>query len=124
MPTGNERILFVDDEKSIVNLTSKMLERLGYTVTAKTSSTETLETFRTQPDNFDLIISDMSMPDITGDNLAKELQQIRPEIPIILCTGYSERINDEKAKSIGVQALVMKPIVKNALAKTIRSVLD
>ncbi len=124
IPTGIERILLVDDEKAIVNLTSKMLERLGYTVTAKTSSTDMLETFRYQPDNFDLIISDMSMPNITGDKLAKELQQIKPDIPIILCTGYSERINEEKAKSIGVRALVMKPIVKSVLAKTIRNVLD
>jgi PAS domain S-box-containing protein len=123
-PTGCERILFVDDEKSIADMTSQMLKRLGYTVTVKTSSMDTLETFRAQPDNFDLIISDMSMPGITGDKLAKELQKIRPDIRIILCTGHSERINDEKAKSIGVRALVMKPIVKNELAKTIRKVLD
>jgi CheY-like chemotaxis protein len=124
MPTGYERILFVDDEESIADMTGQMLKRLGYTVTVKTSSMDTLETFRAQPDNFDLIISDMSMPGITGDKLAKELQTVRPNIPIILCTGYSERINDEKAKSIGVRALVMKPIVKNELAKTIRKVLD
>jgi CheY-like chemotaxis protein len=124
IPTGNERILFVDDEKSIANPTSRMLERLGYTVTVKASSTDTLEAFRTQPDNFDLIISDTTMPNMTGDKLAKELLQIRPDIPIILCTGFSEKINDEKAKSIGVRALVMKPIVKSVLAKTIRKVLD
>ncbi len=124
IPKGNERILFVDDETSIVDMTSQTLERLGYTVTAKTSSTDALETFRTRPDNFDLIISDMTMPEITGDKLAKELQKIHPEIPIILCTGHSERIDDEKAKSIGVRALVMKPIVKSVLAKTIRKILD
>ena len=105
-------------------MTRHMLDRLGYKVTSQTSSTYALEIFRTRPDYFDLIISDMTMPNITGDRLAKELQQIRPDIPIILCTGYSERIDDEKAKSIGVRALVMKPIVKSALAKTIRKVLD
>ncbi len=124
IPTGNERILFVDDEKAIANMASQMLERLGYIVTTRTSSMDTLETFRTRPDNFDLIISDMSMPEITGDKLAKEFQQIRPDIPIILCTGFSERIDDEKAKSIGVRALVMKPIVKSELAKIIRKILD
>lgn len=101
-----------------------MLGRLGYTVTAKTNSTDAIETFRNQPDNFDLIISDMTMPDITGDKLAKELKTIRPDIPIILCTGFSEQIDDEKAKLIGIQSLVMKPIVKSSLAKTIRKVLD
>ncbi len=124
MPTGYERILFVDDEKSITDMTSRILKRLGYTVTVKTSSMDTLATFRARPDNFDLIISDMSMPGMTGDKLAKELRTIRPNIPIILCTGHSERINDEKAKAIGVRALVMKPIVKNELARTIRKVLD
>ncbi|MHC4266906.1 MAG: ATP-binding response regulator [Planctomycetota bacterium] len=124
IPTGNERILFVDDEESITNMASQMLERLGYTVTAKTNSTDALETFRNQPDNFDLIISDMTMPDTTGDKLTKKLLTIRPDIPIILCTGFSEQINVEKAKLIGVQSLVMKPIVKSVLAKTIRNVLD
>jgi PAS domain S-box-containing protein len=124
IPTGNERILFVDDDNSIANMTGQMLKRLGYIVTIRNSSTDTLKTFRTRPDNFDLIISDISMPEITGDKLAMELQKIRPEIPIILCTGNSERVNDAKAKSIGVKALVMKPIVKSVLAKTIRKVLD
>ncbi len=123
IPTGNERILFVDDEHSIAKMVNQMLERLGYIVTVRTSSMDTLETFRTRPDNFDLVISDMSMPEITGDKLAKELKKIRPDIPIILCTGHSDRINDEKAKSIGARALVMKPIVKSVLAKTIRNVL-
>ncbi|MDM8517213.1 response regulator [Desulfobacterales bacterium HSG16] len=124
VPTGDERILFIDDEKSIVDMAIQMLEQFGYTVTAKTSSADALETFRTRPDKFDLIISDISMPEITGDKLAKELLQIRPDIPIILCTGYSSRINDEKAKEIGIRDLVMKPIVKSVLAKTIRKVLD
>ncbi len=124
IPTGNEKILFVDDEEAILSMTSEMLERLGYTVTPKSSGMDILETFQAQPESFDLIISDMTMPNITGDKLAERLQQIRPDIPIILCTGFSDRINDEKAKSIGIRALVMKPIVKSVLAKTIRKVLD
>ncbi len=122
--TGTERILFVDDEQAIANVTSQILERLGYTVTTRTSSVDTLETFKARPDSFDLVISDMTMPEITGDKLAKQLKQIRPDIPIILCTGFSDRIDDEKAKSIGVTALVMKPIVKSVLAKAIREILD
>ncbi len=124
IPTGNEKILFVDDEASIVDMTGQMLKRLGYAVTAKTSSLDALATFKTQPGKFDLIISDMTMPDMTGDQLAQELLKIRPDIPIILCTGFSERINDEKSKLIGIQALVVKPVDKTDLAGTIRKVLD
>ncbi len=124
IPKGNERILFVDDEISIVNMVHQILERLGYEVTTKTSSTDTLELFRTRPDHFDLIISDMTMPNMMGDRLAKEMLKIRPDIPIILCTGYSDRVDDEKTKSIGARAYVMKPVVKSELAKTIRKVLD
>jgi len=123
-PTGNERILFVEDEKSIVEMTSLTLERLGYTVTATTSSPDMLEIFRAQPDNFDLIISDIFMPKLTGDKLAQELHQIRPDIPIIIYTGHSDRIKNEKVKEIGVQAVVMKPIEKSEFAKIIRKVLD
>ncbi len=124
IPTGNEKILLVDDKNAIVNMESQMLEKLGYTVTTKTNSIDALETFQNQPDNFDLIISDITMPNITGDKLAIEFKKIRPDIPIILCTGYSELIDDKKAKLIGVQSLIMKPIGKNVLAKTIRKVLD
>ncbi len=123
-PTGSERILFVDDEETIVHLTRMMLERLGYTVTAKICSRDALETFQNQPEDFDLIITDMTMPSIMGDRLVKDFRKIRPDIPIILCTGFSERINDEKARYLGVQALVMKPVQKNAFAKIIRRVLD
>jgi signal transduction histidine kinase/CheY-like chemotaxis protein len=122
--TGNEHVLLVDDEQHIVLMEKEMLERLGYQVTARTSSIEALEAFRSKPNNFDLVISDMTMPNMTGDQLAQKTIEIRSDIPVILCTGFSERINDEKAKSIGVRALVMKPIVKNELAKIIRKVLD
>ncbi len=123
IPRGNERILLVDDEELIVQVECQMLERLGYQVTARTSSVEALETFSSQPDDYDFVISDMTMPNMTGDRLAQKLLEIRPDIPVILCTGFSEHMDDEKAKSIGVSALVMKPVVTKELAIAIRRVL-
>ena len=102
----------------------KILEALGYRVVAKTSSTEALEAFRAHPDEFDLVITDQTMPHMTGKILAKELMRIRPDIHIILCTGYSEVITEEKAKAMGIREFVMKPIVTRDMAKTIRNVLD
>ncbi len=93
--TGNERILFVDDEDFQADIGKRMLERLGYRVTAKTNSVEALDLFRQTPDEFDLVITDMTMPDMTGDVLARKLISIRPDIPIIVCTGYSARINPD-----------------------------
>jgi len=101
-----------------------MLERLGYEVTTRTSSIEALELFRAKPDQFDLVITDMTMPQMTGDKLSRELMQIRPDIPVIICTGFSERISDEKAKGMGIKAFVMKPIVIRDLANTVRRILD
>ena len=101
-----------------------MLGSLGYHVTARTSSIEALEAFRNNPDTFDLVITDMTMPNMTGDDLAKELQQIRPDIPIIICTGFSEKLGERKAQEIGINAFVMKPIVMHEIAVTIRKVLD
>ncbi|MBW2035495.1 MAG: response regulator, partial [Deltaproteobacteria bacterium] len=100
------------------------LERLGYEVTTRTSSIEALELFKAKPDRFDLVITDMTMPHMTGDRLARELMKIRPDIPIILCTGFSERISEEKAKGMGIKAFVMKPLVMRDLANTVRKVLD
>ena len=124
LPKGNERILFVDDEQALVAMVQEMLERLGYEVVIRTSSVEALETFRKGLDEFDLVITDMTMPYMTGENLAVELMQTRSDIPIVLCTGFSEMIDEEKAKAIGIRAFVMKPLVMNELAKTIRKVLD
>jgi len=121
---GNESILFVDDEDLQVDLGKQMLERLGYKVVARTSSIEALELFRIKPNDFDLVITDMTMPSMTGDALAQQLMLIRPDIPIILCTGYSELISEEKASKIGIRAFVMKPIVMKDIAETIRKVLD
>jgi PAS domain S-box-containing protein len=124
VPTGSERILFVDDEKALVDMVKQMLEFLGYKAAGRTSSIEALEAFRAQPDKFDLVITDQTMPNMTGETLAKELLRIRPDIPIILCTGYSELITEEKAKAMGIRELLMKPVVRAEMARIIRHVLD
>jgi PAS domain S-box-containing protein len=124
VPTGEERILFIDDEQVLANMGKQMLERLGYEVASRTSSIEALELFRAQPDRFDLVITDMTMPNMTGEKLAAEIMNIRPDIPIILCTGFSEHISEEKAKEMGIRTFVMKPLARRDLAGTIRKVLD
>ena len=124
VPTGNERILFVDDEKSIMDLGRQVLEQLGYEVEARSSSIEALESFKAYPDNFDIVITDMTMPHMTGAKLAHELMRIRPDIPIILCTGFSQSINEDQALKIGFRAFIMKPISIEKIARTIRQVLD
>ena len=121
---GNERILLIDDEEQIVSMEQQMLENLGYEVTARTDSTEALKEFSLQPQNFDLVITDMTMPQMTGDELAQKLLDIKPDIPVILCTGFNEDITEEKALAMGIQKFVMKPVIKNDLATTIRTVLD
>jgi PAS domain S-box-containing protein len=124
LPTGTERLLLVDDEDPIARMSRQILERLGYAVTIRTSSIEALELFRAKPHDFDLVVSDMTMPNLTGDKLAIELMKIRPDIPVILCTGYSKKISDESASKIGIRAFSYKPVVKADLAKTVRKVLD
>ncbi len=121
---GNEHVLLVDDETVIIEMEQQMLERLGYRVTARTNSQDALKVFAAAPDQFDLVITDMTMPVMTGDRLARKLLEIRSDIPIILCTGYNEGISEEKALSIGIRKYVMKPLVKNELASAIRAVLD
>ncbi|MBL7177779.1 MAG: response regulator [Desulfobacteraceae bacterium] len=123
IPTGHERILFIDDEQALAEIGKEILEHLGYEVVTKTSSIEALGSFREQPDLFDLVITDMTMPHMTGENLAKEIMKIRPDIPIILCTGFSEHITDKKAKELGIREFAMKPFAIHDLAKTIRKVL-
>ena len=124
LPSGHERILFVDDEEDLVEIGQQMLGRLGYEFVAGTSSIEALKAFRTQPDKFDMVITDQTMPNMTGAELAQELMRIRPDIPIILCTGYSEVISEDKAKAIGIREFLMKPLDIHDLAKAIRKVLD
>ncbi|MEE8432653.1 MAG: response regulator [Candidatus Desulfatibia sp.] len=121
---GTERILLVDDEDQIVRMEKQMLQRLGYHVTERTSSIEALEAFRAAPDKFDLVITDMTMPNMTGVQLSQKLMAIRSNIPIIICTGFSEQISNEKANAWGISGYIMKPIVKRKLAEKIREVLD
>jgi CheY-like chemotaxis protein len=122
--TGDERILFVDDEPAAAELAIKRLNRLGYEVVALTDSVEALNLFSAYPQNFDLIITDLTMPKMSGKVLSKNLLIIRPEIPIIMCSGYSDAISKEYAKKLGIKAYLMKPIAIEELSKTIRTILD
>ncbi len=121
---GHERILFVDDEKTLVDLGDRILTPLGYQVTPMTNSVEALALFLTAPENFDLIITDMTMPHITGSDLAREALAARPDMPVILCTGFNEYMTEEKAEQFGIKALVLKPLSRQELTKVIRTVLD
>jgi PAS domain S-box-containing protein len=123
LPTGNERILWVDDEPLIVEIGREILGPLGYDVVTRTSSVEALALFKTDPDRFDLVVTDMTMPHMTGDKLAREMMNIRPAIPIILCTGFNKMISENKAEEIGIRAFLMKPLVRKDLAETVRKVL-
>jgi PAS domain S-box-containing protein len=120
---GTEQILLVDDEEAIITMEREMLEGFGYQVTSRTSSLDALEAFRTNPDRFDLIITDMAMPNMSGERLSAELIKLRPDIPILLCTGFSETMSEEKAASLGIKGFLLKPIVMKDLAQTIREVL-
>jgi PAS domain S-box-containing protein len=119
-----EKILFIDDEKAIVDMARTALTKLGYQVTALADSLDAVELFQSDPDQFDLVITDMTMPHMTGDTVASELLRIRPDIPIILCTGFSEQMTEEKAMAIGVRKYVIKPLIIPQLAETMRKVLD
>jgi len=123
LPMGQERILLVDDEQPLVEIGKQMLQRLGYTVAARTSSIEALELFKMHPDRFDLVITDIVMPNMTGEKLAEKLMGIRADIPIILCTGYSEKFTRRQASDMGIQSFLMKPLVMRDLASTVRQAL-
>ncbi|MFO7709839.1 MAG: response regulator [Desulfobacterales bacterium] len=121
---GQERILLVDDEEQIVSMEKQVLEKLGYQVTACSGSAEALTVFSSRPDQFDLVITDMTMPHMTGESLAQKLMGIRPGLPVILCTGYSEMITEEKAATMGIRKFVLKPVIKDELAAAVRSALE
>ncbi len=121
---GTERILLVDDEEMIVKTGKQMLERLGYHVTARTGSIEAFEAFKANPDEFDLILSDMTMPNMTGTQLAEKIKSVKPDIPIIICTGFSDQINEKTSGKLGIQGYVAKPLIKKEVAKVIRKVLN
>ncbi len=121
---GDESILFVDDEAALVRLGTQLLERCGYRVVGYTDPLEALELFKSDPDKFDLVITDMTMPHMTGNRLAQVLQEIRPDVPVIITTGYSEKISPEKAQMKGVWDFIMKPLSYSDLTKKIRQVID
>ena len=121
---GHEHILLVDDEESIVKMQKQMLEGLGYRVTGRSSSSDLLDLFIDSPDDFDLVVTVMAMPNMNGSDLAKKLLDIRPDVPIILCSGFSENMNEEKAKSIGLKSFLMKPVTVEELSHAIRNVLE
>ena len=124
IPKGVEQILFIDDEEFIVDMNREMLENLGYKVITSQKSTEALNIFQKEPDKFDIIITDQTMPNITGLELSIQALKIRPDIPIILCTGFSNIINEEKAKAHGIKGFLNKPVSIINLSKLIRELLD
>ena len=124
IPTGSERILFVDDEKPLVVMGEELLAELGYEVTSRTSSRQALELLKQDASRFDLVITDQTMPEMTGVELAREILAIRPELPVILCTGFSHLVDADSAKAAGIKGFVMKPLTKGEMARTVRKVLD
>ena len=123
LPGGHEHILIVDDEEMLVDMMRQVLEQLGYTVSAYTDSANALKAFLASPRAYDLLITDMTMPGMTGTGLAKAVKAVRNDLPIILCTGFNEQINQENSQSLGIQSLIMKPVGMQQLAETIRSVM-
>ena len=123
-PGGHEKILVVDDEAAITRMCHQMLTNYGYKVTLQSDSLEALALFKNQPEDFDLVLTDMTMPGMKGDRLAAEIKKIRPDIPVILCSGYSKNISDEKISEIGISACIRKPFAKNELLNSIRCALD
>jgi CheY-like chemotaxis protein len=121
---GHEKILIIDDEEILARLGAERLKNLGYDVAERPDAREALRIFKTGPDKFDLIITDYTMPHLTGIDLAAKLLEIRADVPIILCTGYSEAISSETAKEAGVREFLMKPLTKQEMAEAIRRVLD
>ncbi len=124
LPTGKERILIIDDEPDLTEVAKIHLRELGYFVTTKTKSREALEVFLATPDSYDLVITDQTMPDITGSELAQAMLKVKPDLPIILYTGYTSALSENEAYALGIQSFIEKPMSKELLAKTVRRLLD
>jgi PAS domain S-box-containing protein len=124
IPRGHERVLFIDDEEDVAAIGDQMLTRLGYHVTSRTSSRQALALFRLNPSDFDVVVTDQTMPELTGVELAEEILALRPDMPIIMCTGFSHVVDADSAKAAGIRAFVVKPLSKKEIAQTIRGVLD
>jgi CheY-like chemotaxis protein len=113
----------VDDEDAIVRMVQQMLSRLGYQTTVRTSSIEALAAFKADPYGFDLLLTDMTMPNMTGLQLAAMVKSIRPDLPVVVCTGFSEQLDDAKCAALGISMYLMKPVAKRAVAEAIRKAL-
>jgi len=124
IPTGTERVLVVDDEERALSLMKIILERLGYTVTALTGSLAALELFKKDPHQYDLVLTDLIMPSLTGDKLVSEIIAIRPDMPVIITSGFTDTINNANFNQISNKAFISKPYQAKELAKTVRLVLD
>jgi CheY-like chemotaxis protein len=124
IPQGHGRILFVDDEPTLATMTAEMLSCLGYNATVYTSSVEALKTFQAAPWQFDVVITDQTMPEMTGERLARELRGIRPDMPIILCTGYSHTMTANKVQALSVDAFLLKPLGLRELGLALQQVLE
>ncbi|MCP4196940.1 MAG: response regulator, partial [Proteobacteria bacterium] len=124
VPTGNEHILVVDDEEQIVRMLKRLLEPLGYRVTSMTSSLEALLAFRDSPNLFDIVVTDQTMPELTGTKLAAEMLRIRPDLPIILTSGYTNSVTETQIAELGIGAFLPKPISKFDIGHTLRRLLD
>ncbi len=124
IPKGNERILLVDDERHVIKIVTRMLEHLGYQVTASNDSKMALDLFYSHPDQFDVLVTDLTMPGLNGGQLSKKILEDHPDFPIIMCTGFSETLDEKSAKTLGIKAFLMKPVILSDLAHTIRVILD
>lgn len=124
IPTGTERVLFIDDEEALIEMGQELLGELGYRVTAMNSSLEALALFKADPSMYDLIITDQTMPGMTGFQLAREALRVRADIPVVLCTGFSHMLVSEEARKAGIKAFAMKPLTKKEIAHVMRQVLD
>ncbi|MGD9364394.1 MAG: response regulator [Desulfobacteraceae bacterium] len=124
VPKGSERILLVDDEQELVDTLQQILEGLGYIITATTKSPEAYDLFRSAPEGFDLVVTDLTMPNMTGIDLAEKIIQLNPDLPIIMCTGFSELITPEQAQAVGIREVLFKPVARWQLAMAVRKALD
>jgi CheY-like chemotaxis protein len=124
IPTGNEHILVVDDEEQVIRMQKRLLEPLGYKVTSMTSSLEALLAFRDSPNRFDIVVTDQTMPELTGTKLVGELLRIRPDLPIILTSGYANSVTETQIEELGIEAFLPKPISKYDMGTTLRRLLD
>jgi CheY-like chemotaxis protein len=123
LPTGHECILFVDDEQALIDLGRDLLGQLGYTVETRASAIDAIQAFRANPQKYDLVVSDMTMPRMTGEEMTRHIKAIRPDIPIILCSGFSDRIRAQATDALGVSAVLMKPVTYADLAHAVRQAL-